>query len=174
MAPFSTPSSFPVPHAPDSMWTPKVRPPADRQRRCAGALGQEGRQSLLRLPGSHGSRQPGWLRRVRAGAPSQRSGDTKLPEIIEQLEPSIQAVLADKGYASQANRQWLKDHGIGDLIEHKGTTRGSACSGRRGIRAGTRTKARDLRRPPCIGSSAWRTTRLHVKWRGQRTRRHSG
>lgn len=29
--------------------------------------------------------------------------------------------MADKGYASKANRQYLKERGMADLIQHKGT-----------------------------------------------------
>ncbi|MCB0818274.1 MAG: transposase [Flavobacteriales bacterium] len=52
--------------------------------------------------------------------PANEAEITKLPEIVRALSPGIQAVLADKGYASKANRQWLTEQGIGDLIQHKG------------------------------------------------------
>ena len=53
--------------------------------------------------------------------PANEAEITKLPEIIEALSRGIKAVLADKGYASEANRQWLNERGIGDLIQHKGS-----------------------------------------------------
>ena len=53
--------------------------------------------------------------------PANEAEITKLPEIVEALSSGIEAVLADKGYASKANRQWLQDKGIGDLIQHKGS-----------------------------------------------------
>lgn len=48
----------------------------------------------------------------------------KLPGIVDALiEQGIQpeGVLADKGYASAANREYLKGQGIGDLIQFKGS-----------------------------------------------------
>ena len=53
--------------------------------------------------------------------PANEAEINKLPEIIEALSPGVEAVLADKGYGSKANRQWLKERGIGDLIQHKGS-----------------------------------------------------
>ena len=53
--------------------------------------------------------------------PANQAEINKLPEIIEALSPGVEAVLADKGYASKANRQWLQERGIGDLIQHKGS-----------------------------------------------------
>ena len=53
--------------------------------------------------------------------PANEAEINKLPEIVEALSPGIEAVLADKGYASKANRQWLAERGIGDLIQHKGS-----------------------------------------------------
>ena len=53
--------------------------------------------------------------------PANEAEITKLPEIVRALSPGIQAVLADKGYASKANRNWLTERGIGDLIQHKGS-----------------------------------------------------
>ncbi len=53
--------------------------------------------------------------------PANQAEITKLPEIIEALSSGIEAVLADKGYATKANRQWLTDRKIGDLIQHKGS-----------------------------------------------------
>ena len=45
--------------------------------------------------------------------PANEAEINKLPEIIEALSPGVEAVLADKGYGSKANRQWLKERGIG-------------------------------------------------------------
>lgn len=53
--------------------------------------------------------------------PANEAETTKLPALIEQLAPGVEAVLADKGYASRANRQYLQARGIGDLIQHKGS-----------------------------------------------------
>lgn len=52
--------------------------------------------------------------------PANEAEISKLPEIVQALAPGVEAVLADKGYASKANRQWLTARGIGDLIQHKG------------------------------------------------------
>jgi Transposase and inactivated derivatives, IS5 family len=43
----------------------------------------------------------------------------KLIGVLDLLSPGVEAVLADKGYASQANRQALRDRGINDLIQYK-------------------------------------------------------
>ncbi len=53
--------------------------------------------------------------------PANEAEINKLPEIVEALSPGVEAVLADKGYASKANRQWLQERGMGDLIQHKGS-----------------------------------------------------
>ena len=53
--------------------------------------------------------------------PANEAEINKLPEIVEALSPGVEAVLADKGYASKSNRNWLKERGIGDLIQHKGS-----------------------------------------------------
>lgn len=48
----------------------------------------------------------------------------KLPCIVDALQAQgvePEAVLADKGYASAANREYLKNKGIGDLIQFKGS-----------------------------------------------------
>ena len=56
--------------------------------------------------------------------PANQAEVNKLPGIVDALaaqgvEP--EAVLADKGYASAANREYLKSKGIGDLIQFKGS-----------------------------------------------------
>ena len=53
--------------------------------------------------------------------PANEAAINKLTEIVEALSPGVEAVLADKGYASKVNRQWLQERGIGDLIQHKGS-----------------------------------------------------
>lgn len=53
--------------------------------------------------------------------PANEAEITKLPELVDCLAPGVEAVLADKGYASAANRRWLAGRGIGDLIQHKGS-----------------------------------------------------
>lgn len=53
--------------------------------------------------------------------PANEAEIDKLVEIVEALSPGVEAVLADKGYASKSNRDWLKERGIGDLIQHKGS-----------------------------------------------------
>ena len=42
----------------------------------------------------------------------------QLPSLVEPL-PLVDMVLADKGYASQANRDYLREQGIQDAIMHK-------------------------------------------------------
>lgn len=64
--------------------------------------------------------EDGYARHVQVH-PANEAEINKLPEIVEALSPGIEAVLADKGYASKANRQWLAERGIGDLIQHKGS-----------------------------------------------------
>ena len=49
--------------------------------------------------------------------PANEAEITKLPEIIEALSRGIKAVLADKGYASEANRQWLNERGSLELAK---------------------------------------------------------
>jgi len=56
--------------------------------------------------------------------PANQAEVNKLPGIVDALaaqgvEP--EAVLADKGYASAANREYLKSKDIGDLIQFKGS-----------------------------------------------------
>jgi IS5 family transposase len=51
--------------------------------------------------------QDGCVEYVRAH-PTNAAGIDKLPKIIRQWALGVQAVLADKGYASAASRQWLK------------------------------------------------------------------
>jgi IS5 family transposase len=55
--------------------------------------------------------------------PANQAEVNKLPEIVDQLEQATgqrpEAVLADKGYASQANREYLNAKGIGELIQFK-------------------------------------------------------
>jgi IS5 family transposase len=56
--------------------------------------------------------------------PANEAEVSKLPGIVDALiEQGIPAegVLADKGYASAANREYLKNKGIGDLIQFKGS-----------------------------------------------------
>lgn len=53
--------------------------------------------------------------------PANEAETTKLPALVERLASGVEAVLADKGYASRANREFLKQRGIGDLIQHKGS-----------------------------------------------------
>lgn len=56
--------------------------------------------------------------------PANQAEVNKLPGIVDALvEQGIQpqGVLADKGYASAANREYLKGKGIGDLIQFKGS-----------------------------------------------------
>ena len=53
--------------------------------------------------------------------PANEAEITQLPQIVQALEPGVMAVLADKGYASGANRRYLQERGIGDLIQHKGS-----------------------------------------------------
>lgn len=53
--------------------------------------------------------------------PANESEVNKLGEIVDKLQPQHDAVLADKGYASAANRQLLAQRGISDLIQYKGS-----------------------------------------------------
>lgn len=56
--------------------------------------------------------------------PANQAEVNKLPGIVDALiEQGIQpaGVLADKGYASAANREYLQAKGIGDLIQFKGS-----------------------------------------------------
>ena len=53
--------------------------------------------------------------------PANEAEITQLPGIVESLAPGVVAVLADKGYASAANRRFLQERGIGDLIQYKGS-----------------------------------------------------
>jgi len=56
--------------------------------------------------------------------PANQAEVNKLPGIVDELiKQSIQpeGVRADKGYASAANRAYLKNKGIGDLIQFKGS-----------------------------------------------------
>lgn len=56
--------------------------------------------------------------------PANQAEVNKLPGIVDALvEQGIrpEGVLADKGYASTANRDYLKAKGIGDLIQFKGS-----------------------------------------------------
>ena len=64
--------------------------------------------------------QDGYVEHVQVH-PANEAEINKLSEIVEKLSPGVEAVLADKGYASRANRQWLTDRQIGDLIQHKGS-----------------------------------------------------
>lgn len=52
--------------------------------------------------------------------PANEAEVNKLLGIVDHLAPGVQAVLADKGFASQDNRQGLERRGIGDLIQYKG------------------------------------------------------
>ena len=55
--------------------------------------------------------------------PANEAEVNKLPEIVGALIEHVakpEAVLADKGYASAANRAHLNARGIGDLIQYKG------------------------------------------------------
>jgi IS5 family transposase len=52
--------------------------------------------------------------------PANQSEMGKLPQIVNALPTKPRAVLADKGFASAANRQHLQDQGIGDLIQYRG------------------------------------------------------
>ena len=56
--------------------------------------------------------------------PANQAEVNKLPGIVDALEAQgvvPVGVLADKGYASAANREYLKSKGIGDLIQFKGS-----------------------------------------------------
>lgn len=56
--------------------------------------------------------------------PANQAEVNKLAGIVDELiEPGIQpqGVLADKGYTSVTNREYLKSKGIGDLIRFKGS-----------------------------------------------------
>ena len=57
--------------------------------------------------------------------PANEAEVNKLPQIIEAHIAATGAtpdgVLADKGYASAANRQYLRERGIADFIQHKAT-----------------------------------------------------
>ncbi|MFG6448320.1 transposase [Roseateles sp. BYS180W] len=56
--------------------------------------------------------------------PANQAEVNKLPGLVDALiEQGIQpeGVLADKGYASAANRAYLQSKGIGDLIQFKGS-----------------------------------------------------
>ena len=53
--------------------------------------------------------------------PANEAEIRQLPQIVEALAPGVVAVLADKGYASAANRRFLQERGIGDLIQYKGS-----------------------------------------------------
>lgn len=53
--------------------------------------------------------------------PANEAEFHKLPQIVAALGAQTTAVLADKGFASKANRQFLQDRGLGDLIQFKGT-----------------------------------------------------
>ena len=52
--------------------------------------------------------------------PANEAEINKLPEIVEALSPGIEAVLADKGYASKANRQRTRDslRPLSRVLEH--------------------------------------------------------
>ena len=56
--------------------------------------------------------------------PANEAEVNKLPQVIDAMTAANgiapDGVLADKGYASKANRQYLKDRGMADLIQHKG------------------------------------------------------
>lgn len=52
--------------------------------------------------------------------PANQSEFGKLVPVVDALATKPQAVLADKGFASAANRQALKDRRIGDLIQYRG------------------------------------------------------
>lgn len=52
--------------------------------------------------------------------PANEAEVNKLMAVVDALSPGVQAVLADKGYASAANREGLKARDIGDLIQYKG------------------------------------------------------
>lgn len=54
--------------------------------------------------------------------PANEAEVNKLPDIVDTLSTGVAkpvAILADKGFASAANRQYLADKGIGDLIQYK-------------------------------------------------------
>ena len=51
--------------------------------------------------------------------PANEAEVNQLVGVVDRLAPGVEAILADKGYASQANREALAQRGIGDLIQHK-------------------------------------------------------
>jgi IS5 family transposase len=55
--------------------------------------------------------------------PTNEAEVNKLPHVIDAMTAANgiapDGVLADKGYASKANRHYLKDRGMADLIQHK-------------------------------------------------------
>lgn len=52
-------------------------------------------------------------------APANESEVTKLTSVVDTLPQKPKAILADKGFASKANRHWLQEQGIEDCIQHK-------------------------------------------------------
>ena len=67
--------------------------------------------------------EDGYVEHVQV-SPANEAEVNKLPEIVGALTEQVvkpEAVLGDKGFASKANREYLKAQGIGDLIQHKGS-----------------------------------------------------
>jgi IS5 family transposase len=52
--------------------------------------------------------------------PANQSEFGKLTQVVDALPVKPLAVLTDKGFASAANRQHLKERGIGDLMQYRG------------------------------------------------------
>ena len=95
--------------------------PDHRQCRHPGTLVKKSKQAFFGYRGHAAvDSEDGYVEHVQVH-PANEAEIKKLPQIIEALSPGVEAVLADKGYGSKANRQWLKERGIGDLIQHKGS-----------------------------------------------------
>ena len=52
--------------------------------------------------------------------PANESETKQFKRLVRQLPPGVDGVLADKGFASRENRQYLKRCKLTDLIQHKG------------------------------------------------------
>jgi len=65
--------------------------------------------------------EDGYVEHVQV-SPANEAEVNKLPEIVDALcDQGVKPEVADKGYASQANRQHLAKRRIGDLIQFKGS-----------------------------------------------------
>ena len=108
--------------------------------------------------------------------PANEAEVNKLVGVVDRLAPGVEAILADKGYASQANREALAQRGIGDLIQHKAQRNAPLQQGALGVLLDIRQLAQqragtvDDARQPVVGRQQQRCRR------GQEERRcqHGG